>query len=360
MCRNDGARYAGGSVEPHEPLARGCVVCHHVQGLEPQLSPYICNDDDTDDGDDDDAAWTRLQVPHPSTPEPTSGAGTAAGSRAELLASLAVRGVLARALSLSILTRARALSLSLCLSHTQPKSIIRFHLEGLDAKFKTLLVSSNHTIEFIHNALAKKCLPQDTAGFGLCVVHLDEVLDDSAPRTLPLLSLSCAVSQVVPGVLWHTDRATHVHCEGDTHRANEQCRNGRQLDAAPPNLPRVPLRANENVFELYDTAKSQGHQVKFVFKLLPPPEVKYLPPSVRQYAARSRALSLSRTGALIRLSLVAAASKLVWRQLQPRLAAGKGRIRASVARTRDQYQSVVRHEGHEQGAASERLLLLCH
>jgi len=30
-----------------------------------------------------------------------------------------------------------------------------------------------------------------------------------------------------------------------------------------------------------------------------------------------------------------------------------------VARTRDQYQSVVRHEGHEQGAASERLLLLC-
>ena len=100
--------------------------------------------------------------------------------------------MLARALSLSILTRARALSLSLCLSHTQPKSIIRFHLEGLDAKFKTLLVSSNHTIEFIHNALAKKCLPQDTAGFGLCVVHLDEVLDDSAPRTLPLLSPSRA------------------------------------------------------------------------------------------------------------------------------------------------------------------------
>jgi len=114
MCRNDGARYAGGSVEPHEPLARGCVVCHHVQGLEPQLSPYICNDDDTDDGDDDDAAWTRLQVPHPSTPEPTSGAGTAAGSRAELLASLAVRGVLALAcsLSLSILTRARSLALA--------------------------------------------------------------------------------------------------------------------------------------------------------------------------------------------------------------------------------------------------------
>ena len=114
MCRNDGARYAGGSVEPHEPLARGCVVCHHVQGLEPQLSPYICNDDDTDDDDDDDddAAWTRLQVPHPSTPEPTSGAGTAAGSRAELLASLAVRGVLARALSLSILTRARSLALA--------------------------------------------------------------------------------------------------------------------------------------------------------------------------------------------------------------------------------------------------------
>jgi len=53
-------------------------------------------------------------------------------------------------------------------------------------------VSSNHTIEFIHNALAKKCLPQDTAGFGLCVVHLDEVLDDSAPRTLPLLSPSRA------------------------------------------------------------------------------------------------------------------------------------------------------------------------